>query len=50
MPVEARTYGSAGSEMRVLLSPYGSRGDVEPMVGRVVRLRAYAVASSGCIT
>jgi hypothetical protein len=26
--------------MRVLLSTYGSRGDVEPMVGLAVRLRA----------
>ncbi len=26
--------------MRVLLSTYGSRGDVEPMVGLGVRLRA----------
>ena len=26
--------------MRVLLSTYGSRGDVEPMVGPAVRLRA----------
>jgi vancomycin aglycone glucosyltransferase len=26
--------------MRVLLSTYGSRGDVEPMVGLAVQLRA----------
>ena len=26
--------------MRVLLSTYGSRGEVEPMVGPAVRLRA----------
>ncbi len=26
--------------MRVLLSTYGSRGDVEPMAGLAVRLRA----------
>ena len=26
--------------MRVLSSTYGSRGDVDPMVGRGVRLRA----------
>jgi vancomycin aglycone glucosyltransferase len=26
--------------MRVLLSTYGSRGDVEPLVGLAVRLRA----------
>lgn len=40
MPAEARTYGNGGSEMRVLLSTYGSRGDVEPMVRLAVRLRA----------
>jgi hypothetical protein len=33
MPAEAKTYGNGSSEMRVLLSTYGSRGDVEPMVG-----------------
>jgi len=43
MPAEARTYGSEGSEMRMLLSTYGSRGDVEPMVGLAVRLRALGV-------
>ena len=31
--------------MRVLLSTYGSRGDVEPMVGLAVRLRAPAAAN-----
>ena len=36
---EARTRGNGGSEMRVLLSTFGSRGDVEPMVGLAVRLR-----------
>jgi len=40
MPAEARTYGDESSEMRVLLSTYGSRGDLEPMVGLAVRLRA----------
>src|SRR5215213_8400251 len=40
MPAEARTYGNGSSEMGVLLSTYGSRGDVEPMVGLAVRLRA----------
>ncbi len=29
--------------MRVLLTTYGSRGDVDPMVGLVVRLRALGV-------
>ena len=32
--------------MRVLLSTYGSRGDVEPMVGLAVQLRA--LGAEGC--
>jgi vancomycin aglycone glucosyltransferase len=40
MPAEARTNGKGCSEMLVLLSTYESRGDVEPMVGLAVRLRA----------
>jgi UDP:flavonoid glycosyltransferase YjiC (YdhE family) len=32
--------------MRVLLSTYGSRGDVEPMVGLAVQLRA--LGAQGC--
>ena len=32
--------------MRVLLSTYGSRGDVEPMVGLAVQLRA--LCAEGC--
>jgi UDP:flavonoid glycosyltransferase YjiC (YdhE family) len=32
--------------MRVLLSTYGSRGDVDPMVALAVRLRALGV--DGC--
>src|SRR5215203_2371442 len=40
MSAEARTYGNGSSEMRVLLSTYESHGDVEPMVGLAVRLRA----------
>jgi UDP:flavonoid glycosyltransferase YjiC (YdhE family) len=32
--------------MRVLLSTYGSRGDVEPMVGLAVQLRA--LGADGC--
>ena len=46
MPAEARTYGSGGSEMRVLLSTHGSRGDVEAMVGLAVQLRA--LGAEGC--
>jgi hypothetical protein len=43
---QARTYGNGRSEMRVLLSTYGSRGDVEPMVGLAVQLRA--LGAEGC--
>jgi hypothetical protein len=32
--------------MRMLLSPYGSREDVEPMVGLAVQLRA--LGAEGC--
>jgi UDP:flavonoid glycosyltransferase YjiC (YdhE family) len=32
--------------MRVLLSTYGSRGDVEPMAGLAVQLRA--LGAEGC--
>jgi hypothetical protein len=55
MPAEARTYGDGSNEMRELLSTYGSRGDVEPLAGLAVRLRALgakfdtvAVAAEGC--
>ncbi len=48
MPAEARTYGNGGSEMRVLLSTYGSHGDIEPMVGLAVRLRALGVEMPVC--
>ena len=34
--------------MRVWLSTNESRGDVEPMVGRAVRLRALGAAMSVC--
>jgi hypothetical protein len=34
--------------MRVLMSTYGSRGDVEPMVGLAVQLRALGAAAEGC--
>src|ERR1700682_960949 len=34
-------------EMRVLLSTYGSRGDVEPMVGPAVRSRALGAEVRG---
>jgi hypothetical protein len=35
-------------EMRVLLSTYGSRGDVEPMVGLAVRSRVLGAEVRGC--
>jgi vancomycin aglycone glucosyltransferase len=34
--------------MRELLSAYGSRGDVEPMVGLAVQLGALAAAAKEC--
>ncbi|MCA1696650.1 MAG: glycosyltransferase, partial [Actinobacteria bacterium] len=34
--------------MRVLLAMYGSRGDVEPMVGLAVRLRALGAEVRVC--
>jgi vancomycin aglycone glucosyltransferase len=34
--------------MRVLLSRYGSRGDLEPMVGLAVRLRALGAEVPVC--
>ena len=34
--------------MRVLLTTYGSRGDVEPMVGLAVRVRALGAAVEEC--
>src|SRR6202023_870121 len=47
-PAEARTYGHGGREMRVLLSTYGGRGDVEPLVGLAVRLRALGAEVRVC--
>ncbi len=41
-----RVLGS--SEMRVLLSTYESHGDVEPMVGLAVQLRALGAVAEGC--
>jgi hypothetical protein len=36
--------------MRVLLSTYGSRGDVEPMVGLAVQLRALELVAAQLYT
>jgi vancomycin aglycone glucosyltransferase len=40
MPTEAGTYGNGSSQMRALLSRYGSRRDLEPMVELAARSRA----------
>src|SRR5215208_409664 len=48
MPAEARTYGNGSSEMPVLLSTYGSRGDVEPMVGLALQFRALGAEMPVC--
>jgi vancomycin aglycone glucosyltransferase len=48
MPAEARTYGNGSSEMRVLLSTYGSHGDLEPMVAPAVRSRALGAEVRRC--
>jgi UDP:flavonoid glycosyltransferase YjiC (YdhE family) len=48
MPAEARTYGNGSREMRVLLSTYESHGDVEPMVGLAVQLRALGAEVRVC--
>jgi vancomycin aglycone glucosyltransferase len=48
MLAEARTYENGSSEVRVLLSTYGSRGDVEPMVGLAVHLRALGAEMRVC--
>ena len=40
IPAEASTYGDGRREVSALSSTYGPRGDVEPMAGLAVRLRA----------
>ena len=45
---EARTRGNGGSDMRVLLSTWGSRGDIEPMLGFAVALRALGAEVRMC--
>jgi hypothetical protein len=47
LPAEARTRGSGSCEVRVSLSTYGSRGDVEPLVGLAARLRALGAQVRG---
>jgi len=48
LPAEARTCGNGSRELRVLLSTYGSRGDVEPLVGLVVQLKALGAEVRVC--
>jgi len=47
MLAEAGTHGDGRGEMRVLSSTYGSHGNVEPMVGVAVRLRALCAPAAG---
>jgi hypothetical protein len=47
MPAEAGTYANGGSEMRVLPSTRGSRGDVEAMAWVAVRSRALGAPAAG---
>jgi hypothetical protein len=44
----ARTYGNGSREVRVLLSTYGSRGDVEPVVPLAVQLLALGAEVRVC--
>jgi vancomycin aglycone glucosyltransferase len=44
----ARTYGNGSREVRVLLSTYGSRGDVEPVVALAVQLLALGAEVRVC--
>src|ERR1700704_575038 len=45
---EARTCGNGVAKMRVLLSTWGSRGDVEPLLGLAVALRALGAEVRMC--
>ena len=47
-PAGARTCGNGSREVRVLLSTYGSRGDVGPMAGLAVRLQALGAEVRVC--
>ncbi|MFF1655068.1 glycosyltransferase [Streptomyces sp. NPDC058255] len=47
-PAEAGICGTGSREVRVLLSTYGSRGDVEPLVGLAVELRALGAEVRVC--
>jgi hypothetical protein len=46
--VDATTCGNGGHDVRVLLSTYGGRGDVGPLVGLAVRLRVLGAEVRGC--
>jgi vancomycin aglycone glucosyltransferase len=45
---KARTCENGGREMRVVLSTWGSRGDVEPLAGLAVRLRELGADATVC--
>jgi vancomycin aglycone glucosyltransferase len=45
---EARTCGNGGCDLRVLLSTWGSQGDVEPLLGLAVALRALGAEVRMC--
>src|SRR5829696_2079364 len=47
-PAEARTCGTGSRDVRVLLSTYGGRGDVEPLVALAVRLRQLGAEARVC--
>ncbi|MGZ5393279.1 MAG: glycosyltransferase, partial [Mycobacterium sp.] len=47
-PPNQITSGNGVARMRVLLSTWGSRGDVEPMLGLAVQLRAQGVDVRMC--
>lgn len=46
---EGRTWAMGAARTRVLLTTYGSRGDVEPLVGLGVRPRALAAEARICV-
>jgi hypothetical protein len=48
-PAEARTSGNGGRDVRVLSSTSDSCGDVEPLVGLAVRLRALGAELRVCV-
>src|SRR5438445_7555621 len=47
-PTMTSSYRNGRHEMRVLLSTYGSRGDIEPVMGLAARSRALGAEVRGC--